>query len=269
MRAETVMVQKSDAEVVREIVQAARDCMENCNWRLGELAADWVQKTGETDAEFGEWIGYSKKQVQQRRSIWEKFGREERYHHLRAALTWTHFREALAWDDEAAFEALAWAAAADANTAEMRAWYGMKHGKPMATMLTDEREVISDKDTPNDGEKGVVLQRAKAETPETDDDEAGTVTDESRESDAYQPYRKEQIQKEKPPAGGKVKDKCKQPREIDQSRFSVAEEVDNVVVTCRDLAAPFCAAKQTSAFIRALMVVMEELAKVAEAEESD
>jgi hypothetical protein len=263
------MVQKSESAIAQEIVTAAKECMESCNWRLGELAAEWVAKTGGTDAEFGEWIGYSKKQVQQRRAIWEKFGAGDQYHVLKAALSWTHFREALSWDDDQAFEALQWAAGQEATSHEMRCWVASQNGTLSTMMAYEQREYVADEDTPLDDVTGVVPPRAKAETPFEELREAGDAAEESRESAVYQPYRKERITKEKPQVtGGKVKEKCKQPREINPAKFVVAEEVDHVVSICRELGAGFVAANQASAFIRALMVVMEDFAKMAEAEEA-
>ncbi len=58
------------------LISKAREAVSQCNWVVGECAANWTQRyaRGRTDAEFGQMVGLSGDQIFQRRRVWEAFG---------------------------------------------------------------------------------------------------------------------------------------------------------------------------------------------------
>ena len=108
------------------LIQRAQIAVSNCNWTVGECAAQWTKKfaRGRTDADFGELVGMSGDQVYQRRRVFETFAdAQERY----ASLKWSHFYIALNWDDST--ECLSWANDNEATIAEMKAWRRLQRGE--------------------------------------------------------------------------------------------------------------------------------------------
>jgi hypothetical protein len=117
------------------LIQRAQLAVSDCNWTVGECAAQWTKKfaRGRTDADFGELVGMSGDQVYQRRRVFETFAdAQERY----ASLKWSHFYIALNWEDAA--ECLSWANDNDATIAEMKAWRRLQRGEEVTSNPADE-----------------------------------------------------------------------------------------------------------------------------------
>ena len=107
------------------IVEAARLAVSQCNWVIGQCAAEWTERyaEGRTDGDFAELIGLSSDQVYQRRRVWETFADVRTEY---AGLRWSHFYAAVTWDD--APDSLGWAEEMGATVAEMRAWRRAQRG---------------------------------------------------------------------------------------------------------------------------------------------
>ena len=124
---DSAFVQKAD-QTEWHLIETARDAANSGNWIVGECACRWLftYAKGRTDEAFGELIGLSKVQVYQRRRVFEEFGKiRDKF----PQLTWTHFREAVQWDD--AEECLNWAQDSEATVAEMRAWRRAQRGEDL------------------------------------------------------------------------------------------------------------------------------------------
>ena len=107
------------------------------NWTVGEYASIWYTQfaNGRKDTAFATMINMSSKTVQQCRNVWDQFGGDKSdFNH---ALSWSHFREALPWDD--ANLCLEWAFDMDATVAEMKAWRRAQRGENL-TQPSDEEE---------------------------------------------------------------------------------------------------------------------------------
>ncbi|QDU38401.1 hypothetical protein Mal4_27280 [Maioricimonas rarisocia] len=119
-----------------ELVEKAQNALNQCNWVIGECAAQWTQRyaQGRTDADFGARIGLSGDQVYQRRRVWETFAD---VHDDYPKLKWSHFYAALNWDDAA--DCLQWANEIGATVAEMKAWRRAQHGEDL-TIQGEEGE---------------------------------------------------------------------------------------------------------------------------------
>ncbi|HAD58451.1 MAG TPA: hypothetical protein DCG12_04340 [Planctomycetaceae bacterium] len=116
------------AETEENLISIARDAVSQCNWVVGECAAQWTQKyaRGRTDADFGQMVGLSGDQIYQRRRVWETFGKSwENYSNLK----WSFFYVALNWED--ATRCLNWADENEATVAEMRAWRRAQNGEDL------------------------------------------------------------------------------------------------------------------------------------------
>lgn len=124
---EAVFVQTAD-DTEYQLIRTAQEAANSGNWIVGECACRWMfaYGKGRTDEAFGELIGLSKDQVFQRRRVWEAFGK---IHSRFKKITWTHFREALQWDD--AETVLTWAEDCEATVAEMRAWRRAQRGEDL------------------------------------------------------------------------------------------------------------------------------------------
>ena len=110
------------------IVETARHAVSQCNWVIGQCAAEWTQRyaAGRTDGDFGELVGLSADQVYQRRRVWETFADVRTEY---AQLRWSHFYAAVTWDD--APDALSWSEEMGATVAEMRAWRRGQRGEDL------------------------------------------------------------------------------------------------------------------------------------------
>jgi len=257
---EVIHVQKATAAIEQQLVQEAREVMEPCNWRLGRCAAEWVSKTGKTDSDFGFEIGFSKKQVQQRRAVWEKFSSKELELFV-TNLTWSHFRAALSWDMPEAVECFQWAVEAEATVQEMIAWRYAQRGEVVPFNPKPLAELVEDTETPDEGMATVTGEKSGEYTPfqNSADMKPGANAGQDPAENAQKPTGNK--------GGGKPREKAKQPRKIDPAKFNEMEEVDHVMSTVRDLAAPFCAVKKTEAIVRALRALMSELSAIAEKEQ--
>ena len=122
----------SESKVVAEsedrLISVARDAVSQCNWVVGECAAQWTQKyaRGRTDADFGQMVGLSGDQIYQRRRVWEAFGKKVSDY---ANLKWSFFYVALNWED--AIKCLNWADENESTVAEMRAWRRAQNGEDL------------------------------------------------------------------------------------------------------------------------------------------
>ena len=87
-------------ETEAELINRAREAVaqeQSAPWEVGRCAAEWTKRyaKGRTDADFGELIGMRRDQIAQRRQVWDRF----RECYTCNTLPWSHYREALAWDD--------------------------------------------------------------------------------------------------------------------------------------------------------------------------
>ncbi len=131
---------KTDTHVTeQELIQRAQTAVSNCNWTVGECAAQWTKKfaRGRTDADFGELVGMSGDQVFQRRRVWETFADVQTQY---GSLKWSHFYIALNWDDAA--ECLNWASDNEATIAEMKAWRRLQHGEDVTINPSDDKDSV-------------------------------------------------------------------------------------------------------------------------------
>jgi hypothetical protein len=126
------MAKTSDSETA--LITRAQSALSQCNWVVGECAAQWTQKyaKGRTDADFGNLIGLSGDQVYQRRRVWETFAD---VHETYGDIKWSHFYSALTWDDAA--ECLQWANENQATVQEMKAWRRAQHGEDLSEPAED------------------------------------------------------------------------------------------------------------------------------------
>lgn len=259
---DTVYVERSQSKdaVAMRIVQDCRKSLETSNWKLGELASEWVQVTGQTDAQLGERIGFSRKQVQQRRSVWERWGHVKFDGGQRAwelGLEWTHFRAAVGWDD--ADECLQWALDAGATVAEMIAWRRAQLGEDLFTGMVTDSDIVPDSEVPEDGERAEGKeQRAESIERKAGEDDVPLEV----------PARVEPVQEPKPvkKPSGKPRENVRQPRGVDPAKFNLLDELDYVMSSLRDLAGPFVAAKKLEDYVRAVRSHVDEMAAAVKAE---
>ena len=110
-------------------VSEAEQILAPTQWEIGRIASECKEVTGKTDAELGERIGLSRDQVQQRRSVWDRFGDDsDMYRNLK----WSHFHAAMNWDDAA--ETLKTADRDDMTVAVMVRYHDLRHGKTSPTL---------------------------------------------------------------------------------------------------------------------------------------
>ncbi|MHC4876261.1 MAG: hypothetical protein ACYTGL_07170 [Planctomycetota bacterium] len=128
------------AETEQELVSTARMAISNCNWTVGECAAQWTTRysRGRTDADFGQMVGLSGDQIYQRRRVWESFADVQSAY---PGLKWSHFYVALTWTDSA--ECLAWANENEATIAEMKAWRRMQNGEDLTVESEAELDMAA------------------------------------------------------------------------------------------------------------------------------
>jgi len=119
----------------QELIHRAQTAVSNCNWTVGECAAQWTKKfaRGRTDADFGELVGMSGDQVYQRRRVFETFADVQTQY---ASLKWSHFYIALNWEDST--ECLSWASDNAATIAEMKAWRRLQRGEDITNDPSDD-----------------------------------------------------------------------------------------------------------------------------------
>jgi len=120
-----VILTQTEQQGETKLIERARAAQSACDWVVGECAAEWTQHyaRGRTDADFAKLIDSTRQTVSTKRRVWEAFvDVEGNLPNLR----WSHFAEALSWDD--ADECLKWASECQATVREMRAWRKMKNG---------------------------------------------------------------------------------------------------------------------------------------------
>jgi hypothetical protein len=110
---------RQDNESEAALIQAAKQAITTCNWKVGEAASNWTAKwaKGRTDADFGAAVDLTGDQVGQRRRVWERWG--EKLIPYRN-LSWSHFAVSVAWEDADTY--LEWAYANQATVSEMKAY---------------------------------------------------------------------------------------------------------------------------------------------------
>lgn len=120
--------QSRSKETEQDLIERAQDALNQCNWVIGECAAQWTKRyaKGRTDADFGAKIGLSGDQVFQRRRVWETFSD---IHTDYTKVKWSHFYAALNWDDAA--ECLQWSDEMGSTVAEMKAWRRAQRGEDL------------------------------------------------------------------------------------------------------------------------------------------
>ena len=110
-------------------VSEAEQILAPTQWEIGRIASECKEVTGKTDAELGERIGLSRDQVQQRRSVWDRFGDDsDTYRNLK----WSHFHAAMNWDD--ATQTLAIADRDMLTVRDMVRYHDLRHGKTTPTI---------------------------------------------------------------------------------------------------------------------------------------
>ncbi len=190
----------AESEVVAEtedkLISVARDAVSQCNWVVGECAANWTKKyaRGRTDADFGQMVGLSGDQIYQRRRVWEAFGSTYTQH---ANLKWSFFYVALNWEDGA--KCLNWADENEATVSEMRAWRRAQNGEDL---FAEPEEAYSEWAAPlvmNTSDMPLsTVQDPAAFVPAGEGPRAGTAYEGSaaetmagaaRESGEYAPFR--------------------------------------------------------------------------------
>jgi hypothetical protein len=123
---EAPFVQTEDDQEYK-LIRTAAEAVHQGNWIVGECAARWYHRYRKerTDGDFGDMIGLSEDRVFQCRRVWEEFNS---LHQQLSELTWSHFREALNWED--AEQYLRWASDTEATVREMSACRKVKRGEP-------------------------------------------------------------------------------------------------------------------------------------------
>ena len=166
------------AETEQELISAARLAISNCNWTVGECAAQWTERyaKGRTDADFGELVGLSGDQIYQRRRVWETFADVRDDY---AELKWSHFYVSLTWTDSS--ECLAWAQENKATVAEMKAWRRMQHGEDLT--IDAEADLAMDESAFEPGYGETILERVP-EAPFGESDGVRPTSDSLEESHA-------------------------------------------------------------------------------------
>lgn len=183
-------------ESEEQLISVARDAVSQCNWVVGECAANWTKKyaRGRTDGDFGQMVGLSGDQIYQRRRVWEAFGTTyENFSNLK----WSFFYVALNWED--ATKCLNWSDENEATVAEMRAWRRAQNGEDLFSEPEEEYSewaaplVMDTSNMPIS-----TVQDPAGFVPAGEGDRAGVVYDgngaetmasAARESGEYAPFR--------------------------------------------------------------------------------
>ena len=105
-------VVRAAEQTEKQIVAAVRAAVaqiDDCKWTVGKLADEWTKRhaNGRTDEDFAKLVGLSRAQIQQRRQVFATYGD---VCNTCCNLGWSHYREALDWND-----AEDWLGAADDN----------------------------------------------------------------------------------------------------------------------------------------------------------
>lgn len=176
-------------ETEQFLIELARTSLSFCDWRVGEAAAKWHQRyaRGRTDADFGALIGLNGESVAQRRRVFERFAEfQDSY----LCLKFSHYREALTWED--AETCLEWANENLATVAEMKAWRRMQNGDDLT--VPDDSEETSATLAEFEAEQADGSEVVPAMT-EPDRDPRETQQTAAAASSAYAPFRNEAMEK--------------------------------------------------------------------------
>ena len=172
-----------------QLLELARDACGQCNWTLGECAAEWTDRyaKGRTDADFaklmGEELGLTSAKVGQCRRVWTDFGV------IRGQfpkLIWSHFRAARQLPFTIVEDSLQWANDNESGVSEMLAWVRATHGKEAVKPLevvdppegSGQRSAISDQ--PEESRQPSVVSgqpEANADSHDDADEEEGSDED--------------------------------------------------------------------------------------------
>lgn len=172
---------RQDMDSEAALVLQAKEAISTCNWKVGELASLWTSRwsKGRTDDDFGTAIGMSGDRVNQCRRVHERFGDSD----LSRKLSWTHFRDALAWDDAEA--CLQWACDMDATVAEMKAWRRAQHPDENLPWPPVEDDPFCEGDDPfGEGEGAGTEPGGDGSDAEGEDDETDREGTEPAEEEA-------------------------------------------------------------------------------------
>lgn len=181
------------------LIQEARTLANDTHWRLGQLAAEWTEKysRGRTDKEFAALIGEKTSWVAQRRLIWETFSHMR---HQMPNLHFSHFREALGWEDR--IQRLQWANEMGATVRQMIAKWNLENGdnvvegaddEPVSMIppvtandIPDDDRVAKPKDDPDedgDDDPAMLERPAKPKKPKKEREPEQATSDSSAPSD--------------------------------------------------------------------------------------
>lgn len=130
------IVQQAEA-TEKQLIEKTIQALTQCRWVVGQCAAEWTEKhaRGRSDADFGNKVGITRDQVNQRRRVWEEFSDvRDTYHNL----SWSHFYTALSWDDST--ECLQWADEVGSSISEMKAWRRSRRGEDLTQPEESEEE---------------------------------------------------------------------------------------------------------------------------------
>jgi len=154
MNHEIVITQQSE-ETEQQLVERIKNMNSQTAWSVGAMISRLKHDHGLTDEQIASRTELSREVVTQRRTVWESFGDCNSSYKL----SWTHFREAVAWDD--APECLQWADEMQASVAEMKAWRRSQHGED----LTEQEEYAPWSEQGPPTERETPLDVAAEETP--------------------------------------------------------------------------------------------------------
>ena len=123
------------ADTEQGLIEEARRAVSQANWILGECAVRWCEQyaRGRTDADFGKLVGVTGDKIYKCRRVSEVFGAVD----FVPRVSWSHYYEALNWDDAA--ECIEWAVQNEASLAEMKAWRRAMHGEDLTTPANADR----------------------------------------------------------------------------------------------------------------------------------
>tara|TARA_R110000824_G_scaffold311766_3_gene498907 strand:- start:7142 stop:8242 length:1101 start_codon:yes stop_codon:yes gene_type:complete len=140
-------VVRAAEQTEKQIVAAVRAAVaqiDDCKWTVGRLAHEWTKRhaNGRTDEDFAKLVGLSRAQIQQRRQVFATYGD---VCNTCCNLGWSHYREALDWDD-----AEDWLGAADDNrwsVATMRRMRAIQNridrGEDLAAAMPEVEDVLA------------------------------------------------------------------------------------------------------------------------------
>ena len=275
-------------ETEADLVNRAQSAVSQCNWVVGECAADWTERyaRGRTDQDFGRLVGLSGDQVFQRRRVWETFADvRDQYHQLK----WSHFYVAINWND--APECLQWAEENSATVAEMKAWRRAMNGEDLdepapltddwgtpsvVTQLPTEMRAVVDPDSFGGGsssESSYSGEPGEGESARTPGEAAERVPSFARDTEPgtgeYAPFRADAgtVPPSEAQSGGTAVAEPAAPPDVEQLLKRAASQIERIgkalspaVLESLD-SAP---SKVRQRFVRAVSELAEKAASIAE-----